>query len=112
MCGALVIEKCPSGFADPRLTTWLCRLEGFAGRRVIAHLQAGIQPRRVAKTLALQGRGAWRNVRRFLGVRSAATTLCAAGVSPIHGVTGLTLSVGSRLGPYEILAPLGAGGMG
>jgi hypothetical protein len=24
----------------------------------------------------------------------------------------MTLSVGSRLGPYEILAPLGAGGMG
>jgi Tol biopolymer transport system component len=27
-------------------------------------------------------------------------------------VTGLTLSIGNRLGPYEILAPLGAGGMG
>ena len=24
----------------------------------------------------------------------------------------MTLSAGSRLGPYEILAPLGAGGMG
>jgi len=24
----------------------------------------------------------------------------------------VTLSVGSRLGPYEILAPIGAGGMG
>ena len=25
---------------------------------------------------------------------------------------GLTLSPGTRLGPYEIVAPLGAGGMG
>jgi hypothetical protein len=24
----------------------------------------------------------------------------------------MTLSVGSKLGPYEILAPIGAGGMG
>src|SRR5467141_104949 len=25
------------GFADPRLTTWLCRLEEFVGRRLIPH---------------------------------------------------------------------------
>src|SRR6185437_9946251 len=28
------------------------------------------------------------------------------------GVLGMPLSVGDRLGPYEIIAPLGAGGMG
>src|SRR5881296_3240534 len=32
------------GFADPRLTTWLCRLEGFVGRRVIAHAPRRFQP--------------------------------------------------------------------
>jgi len=29
-----------------------------------------------------------------------------------HGAKVMTLAIGARLGPYEILAPLGAGGMG
>ena len=41
------------GFADPRLTTWLCRLEEVAGRRVIAHPRLGLQSQRVSWTLAL-----------------------------------------------------------
>jgi len=39
------------------------------------------------------------------------------GVSVSHsewksGAARMTLSAGSRLGPYEVIAPLGAGGMG
>src|SRR5512136_2871067 len=30
----------------------------------------------------------------------------------LHRVLGMRLSAGTRLGPYEIVAPLGAGGMG
>src|SRR6185503_13569528 len=98
------------GFADPRLTTWLCRLEEIGAKSYSA--PAGeIPDPRVRKTLALQGERASRNVPRFLGVWPAAMTP-GGGVLPIHGVTGLALSIGSRLGPYEILAALGAGGLG
>src|SRR5580765_7613743 len=41
------------GFADPRLTTWLCRLEEVVGRGVIAQARSRFQPRRVLRTLAL-----------------------------------------------------------
>ena len=34
------------GFADPRLTTWLCRLEEVGGRGVIAQARSRFQPRR------------------------------------------------------------------
>ena len=30
----------------------------------------------------------------------------------MRGVSPMTLAPGSRLGPYEVLSPLGAGGMG
>src|SRR5882757_8543348 len=33
-------------------------------------------------------------------------------IPPLDPEQDMTLSIGSRLGPYEILAPLGAGGMG
>ena len=33
-------------------------------------------------------------------------------MAPVPKETGMTLSAGARLGPYEIVAPVGAGGMG
>src|SRR5690348_8177920 len=42
------------GFADPRLTTWLCRLEEIVGRGVIAQTRCRFQPRRVLRALALR----------------------------------------------------------
>ena len=36
----------------------------------------------------------------------------ARSLSPSNGCPKMTLSPGTRLGPYEILAPIGAGGMG
>src|SRR6266540_2957618 len=46
--------------------------------------------------------------------RIRASPICCAGSTSRHDCEGrrLMISVGSRLGPYEILAPLGAGGMG
>ena len=32
--------------------------------------------------------------------------------SKLNGITPMPVSVGDKLGPYEILAPIGAGGMG
>ena len=33
-------------------------------------------------------------------------------MAPVPKETGMTLSAGARLGPHEIVAPVGAGGMG
>jgi serine/threonine protein kinase len=36
----------------------------------------------------------------------------AAGIDKVESVESMSLTAGTRLGPYEILAPIGAGGMG
>src|SRR4051812_10611798 len=37
---------------------------------------------------------------------------CACELSTLYWVPHMPISVGDRLGPYEILGPIGAGGMG
>jgi hypothetical protein len=45
------------------------------------------------------------------GRRTLRETPAAENYNPFAAIE-MTLSAGSRLGPYEILAPIGAGGMG
>ena len=44
--------------------------------------------------------------------RGDRSSSCGRSEDRIHNVAGMPLSPGSRLGAYEVVAPLGVGGMG
>ena len=81
-----------------------------AGRQAVPHVVA---PRRSA--FLVRSSDSSRTARRSLAtpvVRRPPTVDLTTGARQALNGLAMTLSAGTRLGPYEILSPLGAGGMG
>src|SRR6476659_3809505 len=93
----------------PRLSRRRGSDDGRAGQ--YPNRKTGARPQ--GRTSRFDGRHERTRNRSLPGWSGARLHVPADALPPLPGVRGeMSLTAGSRLGPYEILAPIGAGGMG